>query len=330
MTAPAGGRVLLVDDDELASQSLGKIIASAGYSVTTAADGESALLALRDDFSSIAILDINMPAMDGLALCRTIRSRTYPSYVYLILYTAKDSDEDVLAGLEAGADDYLSKSTPQSQLIGRLRTARRILTLEHSLRSAIGEREQLAMIDPLTGAFNRRYLLQHLSAEVSRARRSRGELSLLVLDFDHFSEINDRYGHAAGDAALTELVMRIQASLKREGDWCARWGGDEFVAVLPQTDFAGASIMANKILAAVHASPMRTGKGISSVTVSIGISGLAAVGNRELATAETLLELADQCLYKSKRMGRNRVTLAAIEELIVLPQPTLEAMQARA
>jgi PleD family two-component response regulator len=169
------------------------------------------------------ILDINMPGMSGLDLCRAIRRQTYSGYVYVMLHTQKNADADILAGLEAGADDYVSKSTPKSQLIGRLRTARRVLSLEHSLKSALGERERMAMTDVLTGAFNRRYLLQHLTLELDRTQRGRSELSMLVLDFDHFSQINDRYGHAAGDAALTELVKRVQNGLRRNCDWCARW-----------------------------------------------------------------------------------------------------------
>jgi diguanylate cyclase (GGDEF)-like protein len=181
--------------------------------------------------------------------------------------------------------------------------------LEHSLKSALGERERMAMTDILTGAFNRRYLMQHLTNELGRAQRARSELSVLLLDFDHFSHINNRYGHAAGDAALNELLKRIQNSLRRDGDWCARLGGDEFVVVLPQTDLAGAGLMAEKLLRAVEAAPICTGAGIVRITASIGASALSAVFDPDAATAELLIELADQCLYVSKKTGRGRATI---------------------
>jgi two-component system cell cycle response regulator len=309
MATEVASKILLVDDDELVLNHLGAIIAAEGYEVATAPHAEAALMSMQNDFAPIVILDINMPGMDGLDLCRAIRRQTYSGYVYVMLHTSKDAEADILAGLDAGADDYLSKRTPKSQLVGRLRTARRVLSLEHSLKSALGEREQMAMTDALTGAFNRRYLLRHLAHELGRAQRSRSELSVLVLDLDHFSHVNDRYGHAAGDMALTELVKRIQAGLRRNRDWCARLGGDEFVVVLPQTDLAGARVMAEKLLSAVEATPMSTGTGIVRMTASIGASGLDAIHDRDSATPEMLIELADQCLYKSKKAGRGRATI---------------------
>jgi two-component system cell cycle response regulator len=185
-------KVLLVDDDEIMLDHLGQSIFEAGYQVFTAPDSETALELLQKDFAPIVILDVNLPDMDGLALCRTIRRQRYPGYTYLMLYSAKDGEADVLAGLEAGADDYISKRTARAQLISRLRTAQRILSLEHSLKTLLESREQEARTDHLTGAYNRRFLFQQLSRELAAAHRSQNELSVLVLDFDHFSEVNDR------------------------------------------------------------------------------------------------------------------------------------------
>jgi two-component system cell cycle response regulator len=309
VSSQIASKVLLVDDDELVRKYLGAIIAAEGYEVATAFDADAALVSMQRHFSPIVILDVNMPGMDGLDLCRAIRRQTYSGYVYVMLHTSKDAEEDVLAGLDAGADDYLSKTTPKSQLVGRLRTARRVLSLERSLKAALGEREKMAMTDVLTGAFNRRYLLQHLTHELDRARRGRSDLSVLVLDFDHFSHVNDRYGHAAGDAALAELAKRIQGSLRRNCDWFARLGGDEFVVVLPQTDLVGSSVMAEKLLRAVEATPMSTDTGIIRMSASIGASGLSAFHDRDSVTPEILIELADQCLYKSKKAGRGCATI---------------------
>jgi two-component system cell cycle response regulator len=308
MNAPAA-KVLLVDDDEMIRVHLAQLLAAAAYTVTTAPDAESALTSMQRDFVPIVILDINMPGMDGLALCRAIRSQTYSGYVYIILHTSKDFEHDILTGLDAGADDYVSKLTPKSQLIGRLRTARRILQLEQSLKVSLGDRERMAMTDVLTGAFNRRYLLQQLSHQLAHAHRSRGDLSVLVLDLDHFSHINDRLGHAAGDAALVEMVARIQGVLRRDSDWCARLGGDEFVAVLPQTDINGAAVMSGKLLSAIGDVPIRVAATTVHMTVSIGASALSAIDGADPAVVETLLHLADQSLYKSKRAGRNQATM---------------------
>jgi len=308
LAAQEATKVLLVDDDEIVLDHLGKSIFAAGYQVLTAPDSGTALASMQMDFAPIVILDVNLPDMDGLALCRTIRRQSYPGYTYVMLYSAKDGDADVLAGLDAGADDYISKRTPRSQLISRLRTAQRILSLEHSLRTLVESREQEARTDHLTGAYNRRFLFQQLSRELAAAQRSQGELSVLVLDFDHFSEVNDRYGHAAGDSALKEVVKRIHGSLRRNGDWCARMGGDEFSVVLPQTNAADAKFMAETLRNAIEESPIRTGTGIVRMTVSIGASSLSAITDRESITAEQLLDLADQSLYKSKDAGRNRVT----------------------
>jgi two-component system, cell cycle response regulator len=309
MSAQFAPKVLLVDDDETVLDHLGRYIVESGYPVVTATDSGTALASMQRDFAPIVILDVNMPVMDGLTLCRTIRQRTYSGYTYLMLHSVNDTEEDILAGLDAGADDYISKRASKSQLIRRLRIAQRIVSLEHSLTTALKNQEREAMTDALTGAYNRRYMLKQLNHELAGAHRSRGELSVLLLDFDHFSDVNDRYGHAAGDEALKEVVKRIHGSLRRDCDWCARLGGDEFAVVLPQTDIAGAGFMAERLRSAIEAAPIRTGTGIVRMTVSIGVSGLGTIADSDSTTAENLLDLADKSLYKSKKAGRNRVTV---------------------
>jgi two-component system, cell cycle response regulator len=309
LSAQIATKVLLVDDDEVVLDHLARSIFAAGYRVLTAHDSRTALASMQQEFAPIVILDVNLPDMDGLTLCRAIRRQKYPGYTYLMLHSVKDAEEDILAGLDAGADDYLSKRASRSQLISRLRTAQRILSLEQSLKASLECREREARTDDLTGAYNRRYLLEKLGDELAVARRSQGELSVLVLDFDHFSEINDRYGHAAGDAALKEAVRRIHRTLRRNCDWCARLGGDEFAVVLPQTDIAGARFMAERLRSVIEEAPVRTGTGIVRMTVSIGASALGAMMNRNSATAAMLLDRADQSLYRSKTAGRNRVTV---------------------
>src|SRR5688572_9226108 len=210
-------RVLLVDDDEIVIEHLRELIAAAGFEVATASSGAAALAELKRHFAPIVILDRNMPGMDGLELTRAIRDDPgYPGYVYIMLCTAHDSEDEILTGLKAGADDYLSKRVSGTQLLARLATARRILSLEHSLKQVIEERRRMAMTDSLTGAHNRRYFMNHMRRELKRTRRYGGEVSLLVFDIDHFKHINDRHGHAVGDIVLVEFVRRIQHSLPRE------------------------------------------------------------------------------------------------------------------
>jgi diguanylate cyclase (GGDEF)-like protein len=300
-------RVLIVDDDELVLEQLRSLVIAAGFEVDTAVDGQSALAALQTRFAPITIMDRRMPVMDGLALCREIRQRQWPGYVYILLLTAQDAEADILAGLEAGADDYLGKRTSPAQLLARLRTARRILALEHSLKQAVEEKRRLSLTDPLTGAANRRHFMKQLGQEIKRVQRSNGALALLSLDIDHFKHINDRYGHGAGDEVLQEFVQRINASLRRGTDWCARLGGEEFAIVLGGTGPGAAEQLAESIRAAVAAEPVRTSAGPIPVTVSIGLTGREP-GVGPAPQLESLLRQCDEALYASKAAGRNRVT----------------------
>jgi diguanylate cyclase (GGDEF)-like protein len=301
--------VLLVDDDELVLARLKELVAAAGFEVGTALGSAAALAALQQSFSPIVILDLKMPGMDGLALCRAIRAGSWPGYVYMVLLTARDAEEDILAGLSAGADDYMSKKTSFAQLLARLRTGQRILALEQSLKDALAEKRRLTMTDALTGAPNRRYLQRRLTRELDRICRHGGELCLLSLDIDRFKAINDRYGHASGDSVLQEFVRRISECLPRNSDWCARMGGEEFVVVLEETNLAGAGKVAERLREAIASTPVRTRAGMVNVTVSIGVSGLESAVDRREITVESLLSMADVCLYASKEGGRNRVTL---------------------
>jgi two-component system, cell cycle response regulator len=305
-------RVMIVDDDEIMIERLKDLVTAAGFEVQTASNGEGALAALSAQFAPMVILDRRMPGMDGLELCRKIRATQYPGYVYIMLVTAHDSEEEILAGLDAGADDYLSKRVSGTHVIARLATARRILQLEHSLKQVIEERRRMAMTDALTGAHNRRYFMNHMRRELKRTRRFGGDVALLVFDIDHFKHINDRFGHAAGDSVLVEFVRRMQGSLPREYDWCARLGGEEFAVVLPQTDLSGGALVAEKIRRALAAAPIPTAEGAIEVTVSVGVSELACFSDRDAVTADHLLSRADDCLYQSKNGGRDRVTLDAV------------------
>jgi two-component system cell cycle response regulator len=307
---PAAPSVLIVDDDDLVLAHLQELVVSAGYRVFTATSGSQAMQQLEASAASIVITDLNMPGMDGLELCRRIRQRVWPGYVYIVFLTGRDDEKDILAGLDAGADDYVSKRTSAVQFTARLRTAKRVLALEYSLKNALEMKRQLSMTDPLTGIYNRRYLLRHLGRELKRVQRIGGDVSLLLLDIDHFKQVNDTYGHAVGDRVLKNLTQVVGKCLQRTTDWCARLGGEEFAVVLEGTSLKEASVCAEKIRDAVVNSSIDNAAARILITVSIGVSALGEIADSSAATVRTLLERADNALYASKSGGRNRVTLS--------------------
>jgi diguanylate cyclase (GGDEF)-like protein len=246
--------------------------------------------------------------MDGLELCRAVRNLQLDGYVYALLLTARNAKEHIIAGLEAGADDYLIKPVHEPELIARLNTGRRILALEHSLRAANERNRILSITDSLTGAFNRRYLMDQLPRELERARRYGKALSVVMCDVDHFKEVNDSKGHAAGDDVLQQCVARMQKFIRANSDWIARLGGEEFLVVLPETDYEGASIVAEKMRSIISDSPFITRAGDARVTGSFGVASTLPQGPDLSLKAERLIRAADECLYSSKRSGRNCTT----------------------
>jgi diguanylate cyclase (GGDEF)-like protein len=301
-------RVLIVDDDDLVLARLEGLLLDEGFEVSTATSGAAAMQSMHDAFAPIVITDLKMPEMSGLAVCRALRQQSWPGYVYVLLLTVQDDQSSILAGLAAGADDYLSKSMPPEHLLARLRTGVRILTLERSLKTALADKRRLALTDELTGAPNRRYFRKRLSREIDRVSRLDADLSLLSLDIDHFKQINDRFGHSAGDTVLQEFARRITLCLPRQSDWCARVGGQEFFVVLEETTLAGAAFVAERIQSAIANSPVDTRAGAIDLSVSIGVSGLEAVDHRGGITLDTLLDHTNRQLTMSKQRGRNRVT----------------------
>ena len=304
-------KVLVVDDDELMRTQLSILLQHAGYIVTVAASGEEALRCLDADPCSIVISDWEMPDMDGIALTRHLRGQRLESYIYVFLLTVRRAKRDIVVGLQAGADDYISKDAPPEEILARLETARRIVTLEQALRSANRENRRLAITDALTGTRNRRYMMKYLPREFDRSRRYGRPIAALICDLDHFKQVNDSFGHDAGDDVLREFCSRTQSCL-RGSDWMARTGGEEFVVVLPETDLAGAAKVAERIRAAIALEPMQTCAGPLEITVSIGASSLIPPRESPRPTHTDLLHAADKCLYDSKSQGRNRVTGAGV------------------
>jgi diguanylate cyclase (GGDEF)-like protein len=248
--------------------------------------------------------------MDGLELCRSVRATQCPGYVFIILLTYRDSKEDTIAGLEAGADDYLSKPFNPGELKARINTGIRILELERSLREANEEIRKLTFTDPLTGCFNRRYINDRLTEDISRAVRYRHPLSLMMCDIDHFKKVNDLHGHRAGDLVLQEFVSCMQHTIRNNVDWIGRYGGEEFILVLPETDFSGAQVLAERLRLRISRHKTNFENHEIKITVSLGVAGFEVGSLNEKTTADFLISEADRLLYKSKYHGRNQIQSA--------------------
>jgi len=304
-------RLLLVEDEPTQRMLVERQLRKAGYVVETAADGDEALQKILGGHFQLLLTDWDMPGMDGRTLCRKVREANLPTYIYILLLTSHGSTADVVAGLDAGADDYLRKPANESELVARLNSGRRIVCLEQSLRDANAKIQQLSETDSLVGTFNRRYLNTQLVREVDRAFRYRHSLAAVMADLDRFKAINDERGHETGDDVLRRFA-ELAKSTVRPSDWIARYGGEEFVIVLPETDLAGAAIAAEKLRALCAATVIDTVTGQLSVTASFGVAELngSAVNQPADAAAQLLLRRADAALYASKNEGRNRVTLA--------------------
>ena len=300
-------RALVVEDNAASRKMLEKLLQKAGYEVTTAADGSQGLELHDKGLFPIVITDWMLPEMDGLEFCRRLRARNDENYVYVIILTARDSKNDIITGLEAGADDYLVKPVHPAELIARLNTARRIIFLERSLRKRNEEIARLSITDPLTRIYNRGYFNKQLPAEIKRAVRHGRSLSLVMCDIDHFKLVNDRYGHQAGDEVLIRFADCLQKLIRESVDWVARYGGEEFVTVLPETDLQGACRAAERYRKKVDEMVVSLEDERITLTASFGVAVMDPRKNPSSATMHNLVSVADACLYQAKQEGRNRV-----------------------
>ena len=302
--------ILVVDDDVVSRTIVQKYLAKAGFEVLCASNGKEAIAIFNQQFCPIVLTDWMMPEVTGPQLCRMIRETKTDGYVFIILITSRDSKTDIVSGLEAGADDYLTKPIHQAELIARINTGVRILKLEKSLKNANDEIRLLSITDPLTGCFNRAYLGEQFPQEFSRSLRYKHPLSVMLIDLDHFKRINDTYGHQAGDIVLNSIAKCIMGHSREKVDWTVRYGGEEFLIILPETDCAGARIMAERVRMAVSGLRIQVGETQIQVTASFG-GACVQFGQRErpIITTEDLIKKADEQLYRSKREGRNRVNV---------------------
>jgi diguanylate cyclase (GGDEF)-like protein len=295
--------VLIADDDPVSCRLLQVSLNNSGYRATVARDGTEALRLLEQpDSPRLVVLDWMMPGMDGVDVCREIRKQAREPYIYIILLTAKGQREEIIEGLEAGADDYITKPFDIQELKARLRAGKRILELQEEIVAAREQLREQATHDSLTGLLNRKAILEILDRELTRAIREGTEFSVIMADVDHFKHINDTLGHAAGDAVLKETARRMRASI-RPYDSVGRYGGEEFLVVSPGCGAGGAAEQAERIRKCISAEPYKAYDVEIGATMSLGFS----VAPSEATISSELLRIADEALYAAKNGGRDRV-----------------------
>jgi len=301
-------RILIAEDELTFRHMLKTFLAKWGYQVVVASDGSEAWKVLQsEDRPRLALLDWMMPNMDGVEICRAIRQSKPEPFIYLLLLTSRDQKQDVVEGIEAGADDYLIKPFDPSELRARIHAGERIIELQDSLIRAQEKLQELATHDPLTGLLNRRASFDSLLHELNRGCRTGNPVCVVMADLDHFKRVNDTHGHQAGDEVLCEVARRMQSSL-RQYDTLGRFGGEEFLLVLPGCKLEDGVKLAERICYLIGSEPVKVKNKPIEVSISLGV----AVANSPVpAELEALLGSADAALYRAKGAGRNRVESSA-------------------
>lgn len=306
--APETGSLLVVDDEEMNRDMLSRRLIRRGYEATCAVDGYEALKLIESRQFDLVLLDVMMPGINGIDVLKTIRQTHEPARLPIIMVTALGDSDHIVAALDAGANDYVTKPVDIKVALARVRTHLMVKRAMEALDDVNARLFEMATIDTLTGIPNRRRFEQVLDSEWKRGLRDGDLLSLLVMDVDHFKKFNDTYGHDVGDLVLKEVAKAL-AVTSRPADVVARYGGEEFVAILPQTDIEGAKIVAERLRERIEKLEIDRGDGQTTpVTISIG-----AVCRKIAADIDpaSLITLADGALYEAKRNGRNQVQSAA-------------------
>jgi two-component system, cell cycle response regulator len=298
-------RALIAEDDRVSSMILEKYLKGWGYDIVSVSNGEEAWQIIREGNVRLAIVDWMMPGINGIELCRLIRQENGHKYVYVILLTSRDQCLDILEGLTAGADEYMTKPVNFLELKARLQTGLRIIDLEDKLLDSNRRLEEMASRDGLTSLWNRAHILAFLDAELERGERGGRPTSALMVDVDNFKLINDTFGHSAGDIVLIELAKRLDRSV-RKYDKVGRYGGDEILVVLPDCGRAEATKVGERLRKAISGKSVRTPAGEMSISITLGCS----VSDEILEpTAKALIEASDAALYRGKSLGKNLVVL---------------------
>jgi two-component system cell cycle response regulator len=302
-----GGRVLLVDDRASSYERLAPVL-GAEHSVDVESDPAEALFRAAEGDYDLLIVSLGLEKFDGLRLCSQARSLERTRHVPILAIADADNNSRLLRGLEIGVNDYLLRPVDKNELLARARTQIRRRRYTDHLRDNVQNSIEMAITDPLTGLHNRRYMESHLATLAEQAALRGKPVSLMMLDIDYFKSVNDDYGHDAGDDVLREFAVRIRKSI-RGIDLACRYGGEEFVIVMPETDLHVAGMVAERVRRAIAGEPFAIEKGARriDVTISIGLSVLDRKGD----PMADVMKRADQALYRAKRDGRNRVVANA-------------------
>ncbi len=250
-------KILIAEDDKVSLRILEKNTSEWGYDIAVAANGEEALRTLREGDVRLAILDWMMPGINGIEICRFVRQDGGPKYVYLIMLTSRDRRQDIVEGLEAGADDYMAKPVNFLELRARIQTGRRIVELEDKLLESNRMLKDLASRDNLTSLWNRANAFLFLEDEMARGRRESRPVSAIMIDVDNFKKINDAHGHLAGDVVLIQIAKRLERGI-RPYDRVGRYGGDEMLVVLPGCGLTEAAAIGERLRRSISGEKVRT------------------------------------------------------------------------
>ena len=297
-----GGKILIVDDRRAAAERMQAMLADE-QTADIQADPNEALFHAAEGGYDLLIVSLALENFDGLRLCSQLRSLDRTRNVPILAIADADNNTRLVRGLEIGVNDYLTRPIDKNELMARVRTQVRKKRYTERLRDNVQQSIEMAITDALTGLYNRRYMESHAGTLVEQASARGKPLAVLVLDIDYFKSINDSWGHDAGDDVLREFSIRIKKSI-RGIDLACRYGGEEFVVIMPETDMAVATMVAERLRRRIASEPFPIQQGARSIEVTISI-GIAALARNE--DAATVLKRADQALYRAKRNGRNRV-----------------------
>ncbi len=300
-------QILLADDSPVFRDMLRRMLREWDYDATVVEDGQKAWDILRQENGPrLALLDWMMPGMEGAEICRQVRASVRDRYVYMLLMSVRADLEDVVIGIESGADDYIVKPFQVDELRARLRAGRRVLALQQELVEAREALREQATRDGLTGLWNRSSIFDILRNELARSSRSGEPLIVLMADLDGFKPVNDQFGHMAGDAVLRQAAARMRAAV-RSYDAVGRYGGEEFLMVLPGCELPMGVALAERIRDAISRECFRAGDSEIRLTCSLGA---ACAAPPAVPHADDLVREADAALYRAKHYGRNRVESA--------------------
>ncbi|MDH5491203.1 MAG: diguanylate cyclase [Myxococcales bacterium] len=313
---PERPHVLIADDDRLTREFVANLLRSSELDVELVRSGREAIERVSAGGVDVVLLDIMMPGLDGIDCCRLIKSMTQDSFLPVILVTARTDPDSRVEGLRIGADDYICKPFDERELLARVQSMLRIKRMHDEVAEARSRLSRLAIEDELTGLYNYRYLHDRLGEEFKRAERYRDPLACAICDIDEFKAFNETHGHEIGDDALREVARRLRAAV-RDVDVVARFGGEEFLLVLPSTHFSGALSVADRVWKSIGTVPLRLQGHDYSLTVSVGV---ALYPSRDVKSKDDLLRAADVALSQAKNDGRDRICVFQHQGYIYRPE----------